>query len=457
MLDKIAEEAKKIVGEGYVVSDPRILEPYLYDKTEPHVRPKPAREVILIKPGSVEEVSEIVKLAYNEGVAVFPRGGGTGLAGGAIPTKPGIILSLERLNRLSIDRENMVADAEAGVTLGRLIEESEKFGLYFPPHPGDEGAQIGGLIACNAGGSRALRHGSMRSSVLGMQVVLPNGELVNVGNKTIKNNMASNFLHLFIGSEGSLGIIVRSFLRLYPKPMHSATILVPYGNVEKAVDSAMKMLWAGYVPLSLELVDSRSMKRTAEYLGLGWKYGEGEAFLMVVVSEPNKDMLYAEIEGISAILYEGASGEPILAERKEEQDEILKIRSEIYSAYEKNLFEGLDVSVPIGEAIRFIDSLKKIEEKYGIKFPIVAHLGDGTFHPDILMDSLDREKLIKVREEVYEAAVYLGGSITGEHGIGYTRKPYADKYMDDGLKRLMIAVKRTIDERGIMNPEKFVP
>lgn len=456
-MDAAIEKLKEIVGEKWVLFDPKIVEAYLFDKTEHHVRPEPSRDVVVVKPGSVEEVSEVVKFAYREAIPIFPRGGGTGLAGGAIPTRPGIVLSMERLNKIVIDKANMVAEAEAGVTLGRLIEEAEKYDLYFPPHPGDESAQIGGLIACNAGGSRALRHGTMRSFVLGLQVVLPDGEIVNIGGKTFKNNFGTNFSNLFIGSEGTLGIIVKSFIKLHPKPKYSATLLFPFSDPFEAIDSAMELLWIGYLPLSLELIDAFSLKRTSEYLGIPWRYGSEGAFLMIVLTEPTQEMLYAEIEGISALFSKKISGEPILAERKDEQDELLKIRSEIYSAYEKNLFEGLDVSIPIGESKRFIEALMKIGKKYNLNFPIIAHLGDGTFHPDLMLDSLEKEKLIMAREEIYNAAISLGGSITGEHGIGYTRKAYADKYLDNGLKKLMKKVKNIIDERGIMNPDKFIP
>jgi len=454
---ELLEKLSRIVGERWVVSDQKVIEAYLYDRTEKSVTPVPSTDVIVVKPATVEEVSEIVELANRESVPIFPRGGGTGLAGGAVPTKPGIVISMERMNRIFVDRENMVAEVEAGATLGKLIEESEKVGLYFPPHPGDEGAQIGGLIACNAGGSRALRHGTMRNYVLGLQVVLPDGTIANIGGKTLKNNMATNFSHLFIGSEGTLGIIVKAVIRLYPKPKHSATLLFPFSNAYDAADSAMKLLWEGFLPLSLELVDAQSMRAAAEYLGMDWKYGEGEAYLIVTISEPNKDMLYAEMAAISDLVSDKLSGEPIVAESKAEQDEILKIRGEIYSAYERNLFEGLDVSVPLGEVKKFIGTIQSIGERYGIRFPIIAHLGDGTFHPDIMHDSLDEKTLLKIREEIYDSVVAMGGSITGEHGIGYTRRPYAEKYLDGGLKKMMRAVKKALDGKGIMNPDKFIP
>jgi glycolate oxidase len=457
LIDEISEELRAIVGENWVITDPRAIDPYLFDKTEPYIRPQPIKEVIVVKPGSIDEISKVMKLAFASSIPVFPRGGGTGLTGGAIPTRSGIVLSLERLNRVNIDKNNMIAEVEAGATLRKLIEEAEKNDLYFPPHPGDEGAQIGGLIACNAGGSRALRHGTMRNSVLGLQIVLPNGRLVTIGGKALKNNMGTNFSHLFIGSEGSLGIIVKAYVKLYPKPRFSATLLFPFSSPNDAIEAAMELLWNGYVPLSLELVDATSMRKTADYLGLPWKYGTGEVYLMILLAEPNQEMLYAEIEGISSILSRRISGEPILTERREEQDEILKIRSEIYSAYEKNLFEGLDVSLPLGEIRNFLEMLNRIGEKYGVKFPIVAHLGDGTFHPDILLDSKEKEVLVKVREEIYESAISLGGSITGEHGIGYTRRVYAEKYLDEGLKELMRNIKKAIDEKGIMNPDKFIP
>ncbi|MEM0046852.1 MAG: FAD-binding oxidoreductase [Fervidicoccaceae archaeon] len=457
MIHEIAKELERIVGERWLSKDPRAIEPYLYDRTQSAVRPKASENVIVVKPGSIEEVARVVSVAHEASIPIYPRGGGTGLTGGAVPTKPGIIISLERLNRIIIEKENMVADVEAGATLGSLISEAEKNGLFFPPHPGDEGAQIGGLIACNAGGSRAVRHGTMRNFVLGLQVVLPNGEIATIGGKTPKNNMATNFYHLFIGSEGTLGIIVRAWIRLYPKPKNSATILVPYRNAYDAIDSAMKLLWEGYVPLSLELVDSDSLRKTAEYLRIEWRYGNGDFYLMLVLVEPTIEMLYTELEGIAKILEEKASGEPILAERDDEQKEILKIRSEVYSAYENEMFEGLDVSVPLGELTRFVRFIEDLEKKYNVRIPLLAHLGDGTFHPDLLYSGLDEASLERMRDEIYDAVISMGGSITGEHGIGYTRRRYAEKYLNDNLKKLIKKVKSAIDDKGIMNPEKYIP
>jgi glycolate oxidase len=454
----IISDLKAVVGDQWVVVEKRAIERYLYDETAYGVRPQPAAEVVVVKPGSTEEVAEVLKVANKHKVPVYVRGGGTGLVGGAIPTKPGVVVTLERMDRVVIDSENMVAEAEAGATLGKLIEEAEKHNFMFPAHPGDEGASIGGLIACNAGGSRAVKTGVMRNYVLGLEVVLPTGEVLKLGAKTIKNNFGYNLAHLFIGSEGILGVITRAYLRLYPKWSYVATVVIPFDSRVNAFRVAKKLLFSGFIPLALEYFDRRVIENSAKYLGLQWPIKEGEYFLMVVLAEPLEDVLFLELEYIDRVAREEGSLEPFATQREDEQKTLLKIRSEIFSSLKSETFDILDTTVPLGNVDRFIEKIIDIERRYGIWLPVYGHVGDGNVHVHVLnYQGFSKDQLEKIAEDVYDAALMLGGVITGEHGIGYARKKYVKKLLGSAWVETMRKLKAALDPNNILNPDKVIP
>jgi len=454
----IISDLKAVVGDRWVVVEKRAIERYLYDETAYGVRPQPAAEVVVVKPGSTEEVAEVLKVANKHKVPVYVRGGGTGLVGGAIPTKPGIVVTLERMDRVVIDSENMVAEAEAGATLGKLIEEAEKHNFMFPAHPGDEGASIGGLIACNAGGSRAVKTGVMRNYVLGLEVVLPTGEVLKLGAKTIKNNFGYNLAHLLIGSEGILGVITRAYLRLYPKWSYAATVVIPFDSRVNAFRVAKKLLFSGFIPLALEYFDRRVIENSAKYLGLRWPIKEGEYFLMVMLAEPLEDVLFLELEYIDRVAREEGSLEPFATQREDEQKTLLKIRSEIFSSLKSETFDILDTTVPLGNVDRFIEKIIDIERRYGIWLPVYGHVGDGNVHVHVLnYQGFSKDQLEKIAEDVYDAALMLGGVITGEHGIGYARKKYVKKLLGSAWVETMRKLKAALDPNNILNPDKVIP
>ncbi|MGB9816292.1 MAG: FAD-binding oxidoreductase [Desulfurococcaceae archaeon] len=454
----LINELKSTVGDQWVIIEEKAVERYLYDETAYGVRPQPVRDIVVVKPGSTEEVSEVLKLANKYKAKVYIRGGGTGLVGGAIPTKPGIVLSLERMDKVHVDSENMVAEAEAGATLGKLIEEAEKHNLMFPAHPGDEGAFIGGLIACNAGGSRAVKTGVMRNYVLGLEVVLPTGEVLKLGAKTIKNNFGYNLAHLFVGSEGVLGVVTKAYLRLYPKWSYTATIVVPFDSRVKAFKTAKKLLFSGLIPLALEYFDRRVIEASAKHLGLQWPIMEGDYFLMVILAEALEDVLFLELEYVDKAAREEGSLEPFATQRTDEQKTLLKIRSEIFTALKKDTFDILDTTVPLGSVDKFIEAVMDIERKHGVWLPVYGHVGDGNIHIHVLnYQGYTREQLIGVSEEIYEAALKLGGVITGEHGIGYIRRKYVRRLLGDVWVETMRKLKGILDPNKVLNPDKVIP
>ncbi len=442
-----------IVGRENVVTDLERMRDYLIDETPEPIRPKPASKLILVKPGSTREVAEILKFANEKKIPVYPRGGGTGLAGGAIPTRDGIILSLERMNRIEIDRDNLMAVCEAGVTLEQLIRAAEDAGLFFPLHPGDESAQIGGLVATNAGGTRAVKYGIMRHYVRGLEIVLPTGEILMLGGKLQKNNVGYDLMNLIIGSEGTLAVITKVILRLYPKPAATATLVIPFNTRHDAISSVPKILQSGYIPLAIEYVEKDIMEMTAKHLGEVWPVKEGKCYLIIILAEQSRDLILDASLKIAEICKEHGALEPLFAEPRDQQEKILRIRSNIYLVLKPKVADILDAVVPPARIGDFIDAVDEIARKYNTELPAYGHAGDGNLHVHIMLDKgVDLNFINRVRKEIYDAAVKLGGSITGEHGIGKIRLESMMKYIDEKYLDLMRKIKKVFDPNNILNP-----
>jgi glycolate oxidase len=450
-------ELQRIVGEDWVITKREQMESYLLDATLPAQRPEPAGNVVVVKPANSEEISKVLRLANREKTPVFPRGGGTGLVAGAIPTEDGIVLSLERLDKIEeIDKENLMVVAQAGVTLGELLKVVEDADMLFPPHPGDEGAQVGGLVACNAGGVRAVKYGVVRSYVKGLEVVLPTGEIVNMGGKLIKNNTGLDLMHLLIDSEGILGVITKVIFRLYPRFGSTATLVVSYDDRHDAINTVPKILQSGVVPLALEYVENDEVEISAQYLGKKWPATKGKAHLIAIVTGANEDEVYSQCEQISQVCQKHNAVDTLIAERREEQTDILKIRSEIYTALKPKLADALDITVPPASIGRVLDAVDEIAQRFDTDIPAYGHAADGNLHPHLMMDLQERGILKEVKREVYKAAVDLGGVITGEHGVGKTRLGEFDLYVDEKSRELMRGIKKLFDPNDILNPRTAV-
>ena len=447
------EKLREIVGEDWVITKRDQMESYLVDETALAVRPKPADNVVVVKPADSQAISQILKLANREKTPVFIRGGGTGLCGGAMPTVDGMVLSMERLDKVEeVDKNNLMIVIQAGVSLGDMLVAVEQAGLFFPPHPGDEGAQVGGLVACNAGGARAVKYGVIRNYVKGLEVVLPTGEILNLGGKLIKNNQGLDLLHLMIHSEGVLGVITKVIFRLYPKVASSGTMVVSYDKRHDAMDTVPKILRSGVIPLAAEYVDRPVIEASAEYLGLKWPASKGKGFLIVILTGANDDEVYSQAERVSAICEECGAVDTVIAERKEEQADILKMRSEIYSAIKDRSADILDVTVPPNSVGLIMDRCDEIAKRYNTTIPFYGHIGDGNFHPHLMNDLKPRGLVREVKREVYKEAIKLDGVITGEHGVGIVRVPELDLCPDGKQWELMRGIKSVFDPNNILNP-----
>jgi len=450
-------EFEKIVGRDWVITERKSMEPYLKDETPEPMRPQASDDLILVKPSSTQEVSNILKLANAKRVPVFPVGGRTGLVGGSVPTEPGIILSLERMNKIQTDRDNLMAISEAGATLGDLVKAAEAADLFFPPHPGDEGAQIGGLIATNAGGVRAVKYGVMRNYVKGVEAVLPTGAIVNFGGRLLKNNTGYDLMQLVMGSEGTLCVITKAVIKLYPKSLFAATLVAPFESRLDAIASVQAILKSGAMPLAIEYIEVGELNQAAEHLGETWPVQEGKAQLITILMEPNENEMLSGCERISNVCEQNSSGEVMLAETKEEQEKILRIRSNIYTTLKPQIVDILDVTVPpsrLGDLMNLVDG---IAQRYSIYLPVYGHAGDGNLHVHIMKQEGRELPVKEIKREIYKASIDLGGVITGEHGVGKIRSGELDLVLSKTHLALLKGIKRLFDPNNILNPGKVLP
>ena len=447
-------DLSSIVGKQYVLSDPETIKPYLLDETAPPVRPKPTEEIVVVKPSSTEEVSKIMRLANEKGIAVFPRGSGTGLCGGAVPSRPGIVLSMERMTKLEVDRDNLLAICEAGVTLKDLAKAVSEVDLAFPPHPGDESAQVGAMVATNAGGSRAIKHGIMRGATKGLEVVLADGTALKLGWKLQKDNTGYNLMNLFIGSEGTLGIITKAAIKLSPRAKATITMLIPYNDRYDAIKTVPDILTAGILPMAIEYVQRKEISIVEKHLNLEWPAKEGSVFLMIILDGNEEEEVLGSAERISEISKKHKGLEPIVAESGGEQERILTIRSNIYTALKGESYDILDVSLLPPKMADLMDIIDRISENYGIYIALYGHAGDGNLHPQLMLkEGVEPSTYEKAKDEIYARATEMGGAITAEHGVGRIRGKFLHYYLSDKHLQLMADIRKVFDPKGILNPD----
>jgi len=433
---------------------------YMRDAVFDMVLPEIAKNVILVKPANPEEISGILKLANKEKFPVVVRGGGSGLSGGAIPTIDCVLLSLERLDKIEeVDGANLMVTAQAGVSYAELVEASEDAGMFFPPKPGDVGAAVGGVVACNAAGARAIKYGVTRNFVKGLEVVLPTGEIVTLGGKLIKNAMGLDLLHLMIGSEGAIGVITKATFRLIPKPRYSALLLASYNERLEAIKVAPILATRMIIPLAAEYMDHDLVDMTADYLGLDWPAKKGKAHLYFIIEGENEDGVYSQLEEIAGICEENGAIDVLMAETKAEQDNILKIRGEIASAQKAagSVGDFMDICVPPASLTALFEAILEIEKKYDTKIPVTGHSVDGNLHPTPLKELGDRGLLEEVKNDIYKETVRLGGVLTGEHGLGTIRLPNTPLWPEPRIWDLMRGIKKAFDPNNVLNPHRVFP
>jgi glycolate oxidase len=357
-----------------------------------------------------------------------------------------------------IDEGNMMAVAEAGVTLSQLVTAADKVGLAFPPHPGDESAQVGGLVVTNAGGSRAVRHGVMRNQVREVEAVLPTGEILELGKKVHKNNVGYDIMQLIIGSEGTLAVVTKATLQLYPKYEATATLVLPFATPRDAISSVPRILRQAGTPLAIEFVSRDLMERTSKRLNAHWPVTTGEFYLIVIVAEQSRDEVLAASLRIAELCKQNTTSDPLVAESKVDQENILTIRSNIYPCLKSDTLDILDATVPVAELENVIARIDTVAKKHGITLPVFGHAADGNLHVHIMRNGdADQTYVAKIRNEIYAIATEAGGVITGEHGLGKIRTNKLRSVIGAKEFEIMKALKKTFDPKGILNPGTKLP
>jgi len=456
----------EIVGPADLLFDPEKMEDYSHDEFSlSEIRRLPE---VVARPGSCEEVAAIMKLANREGIAITPRGGATGLCGGCVPSFGGIVLSLERMNRiLEIDRENQMAVVEPGVTLREFDRAVEQAGLSFPPHPGDESAMMGGLVATNAGGSRAVKYGGIRNYVRGLEVVIPRGDVIRLGGKLLKSSTGYNLMHLMVGSEGTLGVITQATIQLLPAARQTRSLVIPFDDIQSAIGTVPELLGRGILPLAVEFIEREVIRITEEFLNLKWPSPAGRTCLLIILDAPSDEDMDKLSQAVAEVCLAGGALDVFVADTPRKQDTVLEIRSKIYEAIKSQTVEILDISIPRAEIPGHVAWIHEVSERHAVWLPTFGHAADGNVHTHIMKARYEdgrmvplpepewRAKVEDVRRELYADGLKRGGVISGEHGIGLVKRPYLSLALDEVQIELMRGIKRLFDPRGILNPGKI--
>ena len=457
----ILDEFFHLLGKESVLTDKESLFKYGHDETENLSYPPE----LLVKPGSVEQISKIMKLANQYNIPVTPIGAMTGLSGGSLSIHGGIGISMERFNKiLKIDEDNLQVHVQPGVITQVLQDEVAKKGLYYAPDPASRGSCfIGGNIAENSGGPRAVKYGVTKDFVLNLEVVLPNGEIINTGANTLKNSTGYNITQLMIGSEGTLGIVTKAVLKLIPLPKFNKLILVPFSSAVDACSSVASIFKAGVIPSALEFMDRKAVDFTIKYIEEAHlEMSENtEALLLIEVDGNQPDQLMDEIQKIIDVVETHNCDENILfAEDEAQKEQLWFIRRRIGEAVKVNsIYKEEDTVVPRYKLPDLLSGVKEIGDKYGFESICYGHAGDGNLHVNIIKGELSdlqwKNELTKAIREIFTLTVSLGGTISGEHGIGWVQKNYMDIAFNEIELNLMRDIKKVFDPKNIMNPSKI--
>jgi glycolate oxidase len=451
---------EKIVGKENISSDKEQLEKYGQDETEDLIF---FAEVIL-KPSSVKEISQIAKICNEHIIPLTVRGAGTGLSGGALPIKGGVLLSMEKFNKIiKIDERNLQATVEPGVINYEFQEAVKQVGLFYPPDPASWGScSLGGNIAHSSGGPKAVKYGTTRDYVLNLEIVLPNGEIIWTGANTLKYSTGYNLTHLMVGSEGTLCIVTKIVFKLITLPKHDLLMLIPFNSAELACKAVAEVFKAGINPSAMEFMEKDAIDWSMKYSGeLSFKVKpEWQALLIVEVDGNNLDVLMSDCEIISAVMQQNQCDEILFADSAEQKNAIWKIRRKVGEAVKSNsVYKEEDTVVPRAELPILLKGVKAIGKKYGFNSVCYGHAGDGNLHVNIIKGALSDHAwnidLPKAISEIFELCKSLGGTISGEHGIGLVQKNYLPIVFSPYHLQLMKDIKKVFDPNYILNPGKI--
>ena len=458
-LPEIKNKLVSIVGPENVLIGQEAMTDYAHDET----MGLSGQPDIVVKVENTRQVAEIMKLANEYLVPVVPRGAGTGLSGGAVPASGGIVLSLEKMNKiLEIDEENMMVVTEPGVITGVLQAEVEKKGLFYPPDPASlDSCFIGGNLAECAGGARAVKYGVTKDYVLGIEAVLPSGEIINLGGKLLKNVVGYDLISLIVGCEGTLAVITKMILKLIPLPKFKIDLLVPFDDYQTASQTIVEIIKSKVVPAAIEFMDKESILACEEILQKQLPFHDSPAQLLIELDGDDKEYLEKQAEMVGELCLNKGAKDVLVADTKANQEKLWEVRRKISESLK--LTGGLKVSedivVPINQMPKVLEELQALSVKLGVNIVCFGHLGDGNIHVNILKKQLSDEAWNKILPQaingVFDSTIAAGGTISGEHGIGLTKKKYVTRVLSAAEINIMKQIKKTFDPNNILNPGKI--
>lgn len=461
----ILDQLEEIVGAANTIREEEKRYDYAHDETEDHS----FLPDVVLKPGTAEEISRIMKLCGEHMIPVTPRGGGTGLSGGALPVQKGVVISMERFNKiLSIDELNLQATVEPGVITEVFQNAVKAKGLFYPPDPASRGSCfIGGNVSENSGGPKAVKYGVTRDYVLNLEVVLPNGEIIWTGANVLKNSTGYNLTQLMCGSEGTLGIITKIVFKLRGLPQKTVLLLIPFVTSAESCKAIAEIFRAGITPSGMEFFEREAAIKTIDYCEkiyaakVTTPFPENmDAYLLCELDGNDDEVLMRDAERVMEVVEKFMVGEVLFADSEAQKEELWKIRKNIspgIKAYSINKAE--DVVVPRANLPALITGIKSIGKQVGFNSVCYGHLGDGNLHVDVLKENISDEdwntKIVEGIGEIFKLAVSLGGTLSGEHGIGIAKRPYMPIAMKETNLSLMRGIKKAFDPKGILNPGKI--
>ena len=446
-----------VTAPDRVFSDDAISHDYSHDE----LSGKNAYPEVLVKANTTEEVSQIMKYAYENFIPVTPRGQGTGLVGGSVALFGGIMIDLTNMNEiLELDEDNLTLTVQPGVMLMEILKYVEERDLFYPPDPGEKSASIGGNISTNAGGMRAVKYGVTRDFVRSLEVVLPNGDIMTFGGKVVKNSSGYSLKDLIVGAEGTLGIVTKAVLKLLPLPKTAISLLVPFPDLFAAIETVPRIIKSKAIPTAIEFMERDVILASEKFLGSQFPDSSADAYLLLTFDGNSKEEIEGIYDNVAKICLDAGADDVLIADTQERKESIWKARGAFLEAIKASTtdMDECDVVVPrnkIAEFVKFSDTLK---EEFNVRIMGFGHAGDGNLHLYVLKDKMEEhafsDTLDAVFERMYAKARELGGAVSGEHGIGYAKKPFLKESIGESGINLMASVKQAFDPRGILNPGK---
>lgn len=454
---KDIEFLKSVVGQERVYTGGDINEEYSHDELGGISKMPDAMVEVL----STEEVSKIMAYAYKNNIPVVVRGSGTGLVGASVPIHGGIMINMTKMNKiLEIDEENLTLTVEPGVLLmeiGKFVEEHD---LFYPPDPGEKSATIGGNISTNAGGMRAVKYGVTRDYIRGLEIVLPNGKVLQIGGKVVKNSSGYSIKDLVCGAEGTLAIVTKAILKLLPLPKKAISLLIPFPNLEMAINTVPKIIKSKAIPTAIEFMQREVILAAEKFLGKKFPDNSSDAYLLLTFDGNTKEDIEKDYEKVANICLEEGALDVYISDTDERKEAVWSARGAFLEAVKASTTEmdECDVVVPRNKVASFVKYTDELQEQFDVRIRSFGHAGDGNLHVYVLRDNLTKEqwdrKLKNVFECMYKKSVELNGLVSGEHGIGFAKKPYLFEQYGEEYMELMKNIKLAFDPKNILNPGK---